>query len=154
MTSARHILVLNGPNLNKLGTREPQIYGASTLADIEALCAKTAVELGLKVKCEQSNHEGDLVSWIQDAPETYAGIILNAAAYTHTSVAILDAIKATGLPVIEVHISNIFAREAFRHHSYLSAAASGVLCGFGIEGYALALRGLAALFDSQSGKKS
>ncbi len=153
MSSSKRLLVLNGPNLNKLGTREPQIYGSATLADVEALCKKTAAELGFDAECRQSNHEGDLVTWIGDAPDTFSGIVLNAAAYTHTSVAILDALKTAGLPVIEVHISNVFAREAFRHHSYISPVASGVLCGFGIEGYALAIRGLAAVIASSQRKE-
>ncbi len=143
MSEKKRILVLNGPNLNKLGAREPEVYGAATLGDVETLCAKTGEELGLDVVCRQSNHEGELVAWIQDSPETFAGIVLNAGAYTHTSVAILDALKLAGLPVIEVHISNVFARERFRHRSFISPVASGVLCGFGIDGYALALRGLA-----------
>lgn len=146
MSTQPHILVLNGPNLNMLGQREPAIYGASTLSDIERLCADTAASLGLAVTCRQSNNEGDLVTWIQEAfTSKMAGIVINAGAYTHTSIAIHDAIKMTGLPVIEVHISNVFAREAFRHHSTISPVASGVLCGFGIEGYALALRRLATL---------
>lgn len=141
---ARSILVINGPNLNKLGTREPDVYGAATLAGVESLCELTANELGFSVTCRQSNNEGDLVSWIQDAAGEFSGVVLNAGAYTHTSIALHDAIKLAGVPVIEVHISNVFAREAFRHHSYIAPVASGVLCGFGIEGYALALRALAA----------
>ncbi len=148
MTQTRKILVLNGPNLNRLGTREPEIYGKQTLADIEALCAKTASELGFAVTCRQSNHEGELVTWIQDAPGAFDGIVLNAAAYTHTSVALSDAIKMIGIPVVEVHISNVFARESFRHHSTLSPVAAGILCGFGIQGYALAIRGLAEKLSS------
>lgn len=144
MTQKQSLLVLNGPNLNMLGMREPEIYGAATLSDVEALCARTASELGFDVTCRQSNHEGELVTWIQEAIGQYAGIVLNAGAYTHTSLAILDALKVAGLPTIEVHISNVFAREPFRHHSYISPVAVGVLCGFGIEGYALAIRGLAA----------
>ncbi len=145
MSDPKKILVLNGPNLNKLGVREPQIYGSATLGDVEALCAQTAKALGFEVVCRQSNHEGELVTWIQDAPAAFAGIVLNAGAYTHTSVALFDALKMAGIPVIEVHISNIFARESFRHHSYISPIASGILCGFGIEGYALAIRGLASI---------
>lgn len=149
MAALPHILVLNGPNLNMLGQREPAIYGAATLSDIEGLCAQTAHELGLDVTCKQSNNEGDLITWIQDAfIQKWAGIVINAGAYTHTSVALYDALKMTGLPVIEVHISNIFAREAFRHHSMIAPVASGVLCGFGIEGYALALRRMATLTAS------
>lgn len=138
-------LVLNGPNLNRLGLREPSVYGTQTLADIEALCARTAQELGIAVTCRQSNHEGELVTWIQEAWGTVSGIVINAAAYTHTSVALADALKMTGLPVIEVHISNVFAREAFRHRSFIAPLAQGVICGCGIDGYAFALRRLAAL---------
>ncbi len=138
-----HILVLNGPNLNKLGVREPEIYGHETLADVEALCAQTASQLGLEITCRQSNHEGELVTWIQEAYGTASGIVINAGAYTHTSIAIHDALKMTGLPVIEVHISNVFARETFRHHSTISPIARGVICGLGIQGYSLALQSLA-----------
>lgn len=153
MTQPQSLLVLNGPNLNKLGVREPQIYGSATLGDVEALCAQTGKELGFDIVCRQSNLEGELVTWIQDASGVFSGIVLNAGAYTHTSIAILDALKMAGLPVIEVHISNIFAREAFRHHSYISPVASGVLCGFGIEGYALAIRGLANILKNLEGKR-
>lgn len=139
---SKKILVLNGPNLNLLGTREPKIYGTATLADLETLCVKTGLELGLEVECKQSNHEGELVTWIQDVRKTHAGIIVNAGAYTHTSVAILDALKMCDLPVYEVHITNIFAREAFRHHSYISPVATGVLCGLGFNGYIYALQDL------------
>ena len=139
---AKRVLVLNGPNLNMLGTREPEIYGAQTLGDIEKLCQSTAQSLGLKVDFRQSNHEGELVTWIQDARKTADAIIINPAAYSHTSVAIHDALKAVGLPVVEVHLSNIHQREAFRHHSFVSAVAYGVICGFGALGYSLALRAL------------
>lgn len=140
---AKRVLVLNGPNLNLLGTREPDIYGAHTLKDVEALCKETGAETGLTIDFRQSNHEGELVTWIQDARKTADGIVINPAAYSHTSVAIHDALKAVGLPVAEVHLSNIHQREAFRHHSYVSAVAFGVICGFGITGYRLALLGLA-----------
>jgi 3-dehydroquinate dehydratase II len=140
------LYVINGPNLNLLGTREPEIYGRSTLADVETLCRGTAARYGYAVEFRQSNHEGELVDWIQEAGhKRAAGIVLNPAAYTHTSVAIFDAIRATGVPTIEVHITNIHAREAFRHQSYVSMAAKGLVCGFGIDGYALAIDGLAAL---------
>ncbi len=140
------IYVINGPNLNLLGTREPEKYGRATLADVEALCREAARRHALAVEFRQSNREGDLVDWIQEAGKTKAaGIILNAAAYTHTSIAIFDAIVAAQVPTIEVHITNIHAREEFRHHSYVSRAAKAVLAGFGIGGYALAIDGLAAL---------
>ncbi|KKC38887.1 3-dehydroquinate dehydratase [Devosia epidermidihirudinis] len=139
----KRVLVLNGPNLNMLGVREPDIYGALTLKDIEALCAETAAEVGLSVDFRQSNHEGELVTWIQQARESADAILINPAAYSHTSVAIHDALKAAGLPVAEVHLSNIHQREAFRHHSYVSAVAFGVICGFGATGYRMALTALA-----------
>ena len=140
------LYVINGPNLNLLGTREPEKYGRSTLADVEALCRDAATRHGYAVEFRQSNREGELVDWIQEAGQKRAaGIVLNAAAYTHTSVAIFDAIAAVGVPTIEVHITNIHAREEFRHHSYVSKAAKAVLCGFGIDGYGLAIDGLAAM---------
>ena len=139
------ILVLNGPNLNLLGLREPEIYGHETLSDIEEACLERAAELDLTVDFRQSNHEGQLVDWIHEARQTADGISLNAGAYSHTSIAILDALKVAGLPVIEVHLSNIFRREAFRHHSYVSEVARGVICGLGGYGYELALSGLARL---------
>ncbi|MBD8064720.1 type II 3-dehydroquinate dehydratase [Devosia sp. PTR5] len=140
---AKRVLVLNGPNLNLLGTREPGIYGAETLADVEELCRRAGHDLGLQVDCRQSNHEGELVTWIQDARESADGILINPGAYSHTSIAIPDAMKAVGLPVAEVHISNIHQREPYRHHSYVSAVAFGVICGFGTLGYRLALHALA-----------
>jgi 3-dehydroquinate dehydratase-2 len=140
------IYVLNGPNLNLLGTREPEKYGRATLNDVEALCRETAKRHGLSVEFRQSNHEGDIVDWIQEAhANKAAGIIINPAGYTTTSIAILDAILAVPLPVIEVHITNIHARESFRHNSYISKAAKAVICGLGIQGYALAIAGLAAI---------
>jgi 3-dehydroquinate dehydratase-2 len=139
------ILILNGPNLNLLGVREPATYGSTTLAEIEEACLERAAELGLAVEFRQSNHEGELVDLIQGARETADGIILNAGAYSHTSLAILDALNAADVPVIEVHLSNIFRREAFRHHSYVSLAAKGVICGLGAQGYELALDALARL---------
>lgn len=142
-----NILVLNGPNLNLLGTREPAVYGSATLADVEALCREAAAALGAGVQCRQSNHEGELVQWLHEAGAEHragrlAGVVFNAGAYTHTSVALHDAIKGTGVPVVEVHISNVHAREAFRHRSYLSPVAAGIVVGFGIEGYRLAIQGL------------
>ncbi|MDB5505618.1 MAG: aroQ [Devosia sp.] len=139
---AKSVLVLNGPNLNMLGLREPQIYGTDTLAHIEALVAEEAERLGLAVECRQSNHEGQLIDWIQQAHGEHHGIIINPGAYSHTSLAIHDALKAVGLPVLEVHLSNIFKREAFRHHSYVSLVAVGVICGLGATGYRLALQAL------------
>jgi len=135
--------VLNGPNLNLLGTREPDVYGRATLADVEDTCRKACDRHGLALVFRQTNHEGELVSLLQGARGSL-GVVLNAAAYTHTSVAIADAIKAVGLNVVEVHLSNVFAREAFRHHSYVSPVARGVICGLGIEGYRLAIDALAA----------
>lgn len=137
------VMILNGPNLNLLGTREPEVYGKTTLAQIENACADQAVVLGLTTDFRQSNHEGELVDWIQEAREKAAAIIINAGALTHTSIAIHDALKAFTGPVVEVHLSNIFAREAFRHHSYISGLAAGVICGLGAEGYLAALRWLA-----------
>lgn len=145
---AKPVLVLNGPNLNMLGKREPEKYGRTTLADVQRLTEEAGQRLGLTVDFRQSNSEGELVGWIQDARETASGIILNAGAYTHTSVALLDAIKAAEVPAIEVHITNVFQREAFRHHSYISLAAVGVICGFGPKGYVLALEALADMLDA------
>jgi len=142
-----NILVLNGPNLNMLGVREPEIYGSDTLADIERHCHAHARTLDFVVDFRQSNLEGELVSWIQDSRETHRGVVINAAAYTHTSVAILDALSLLQAPVIEVHLSNVFAREAFRHRSYISPAAAGVICGFGWRGYTLALDALKHILD-------
>jgi len=145
LTDRRSILIVNGPNLNMLGQREPAIYGRDTLADIEAACRTKAAALGFDIDFRQSNREGELVDWTQSAGGTFAGIIVNAGGYTHTSVALLDALTVSGLPVIEVHLSNIFRREEFRHHSYVSRAASGVICGFGLTGYLLALDAMAQL---------
>ena len=147
---ANTVYVLNGPNLNLLGTREPQTYGRATLADVEQLCREAAARHKLALDFRQSNHEGDIVDSIQQAgAEKAAGIVINAGAYTHTSVAIRDAIAAVAVPVIEVHISNIFARESFRHHSHIAPVAKASLCGFGVGGYALAIDGLAALIGAQ-----
>jgi 3-dehydroquinate dehydratase II len=146
------IYILNGPNLNLLGTREPDKYGHATLAELEKLCHETSARHGLTAEFRQSNHEGEIVDWIQEAAASKAvGIIINAAGYTTTSVAILDAILAVQLPVIEVHITNIHARESFRQNSYLSKVAKAVICGFGIEGYVLAINGLAALVGTRKG---
>lgn len=139
------ITILNGPNLNLLGLREPDIYGHETLEDVAAQCAAVGGTLGLESALRQSNHEGELVSWVHEARETSAGIIINAGAYTHTSVALFDALNTFSGPVLEVHITNIHKREAFRHHSYISARADGVIVGFGVEGYALAMRRMGTL---------
>ncbi len=143
------IMVLNGPNLNLLGSREPEIYGAQTLADIETAVADLASTLDVTVDFRQSNTEGELVSWIQEAGADCQGLIINGAAYTHTSIAIYDALLAFELPAIEVHLSNIFKRESFRHHSYVSAAVDGVICGLGAKGYLLALESLVHLIRAE-----
>jgi 3-dehydroquinate dehydratase-2 len=142
------ILILNGPNLNLLGVREPATYGRETLADIEEACLERAAELDLAIDFRQSNHEGQLVDWIQEARESAQGIILNAGGYTHTSIAILDALRASEVPAVEVHLSNIHRREPFRRHSYVSEAAHGVIVGFGAHGYLLALEAMARLIDA------
>ncbi len=145
------IYVLNGPNLNSLGTREPEKYGHSTLADVEKLCRETAARHGLEVEFRQSNHEGVIVDWFHEAKQKGAvGIVINPAGYTTTSVSILDAIYAVALPTIEVHITNIHQREEFRHHSYVSKGARGVICGLGVTGYALAITGLASLIGAKA----
>jgi len=137
------VLVLNGPNLNLLGTREPEIYGSDTLETIEAACQKRAQALGLAVEFRQTNNEGELVDWVQEARTDYQALIVNAGAYTHTSVALLDALLATEIPIIEVHLSNIHQRDEFRQQSYVSKAAEGMICGLGGIGYELALVALA-----------
>ncbi|MGJ8616246.1 MAG: type II 3-dehydroquinate dehydratase [Sulfitobacter sp.] len=133
------VLILNGPNLNLLGTRQPDVYGTTTLADVKALCDKTAKRLGLTIMFEQSNHEGAMIDLIHDAKGKHDAIVLNAGAYTHTSIALMDAIASVELPVVEVHLSNIHAREVFRHTSYVAPVALGQICGFGAKGYELAL---------------
>ena len=148
------VFVLNGPNLNLLGVRDPAVYGRDTLADIEARCLVRAAALDLQIDFRQTNHEGQLVDWIQEARESADGIVLNAGAFTHTSVAVLDALYAAELPVIEVHLSNIFRRERFRHHSYVSLAARGVICGLGAHGYELALEALANLIEDAPGEEA
>ena len=144
------VYILNGPNLNLLGKRQPAIYGRETLADVEEACRHVATELGLGLRFHQSNREYEIIDWIHEARETAAGILINPAAFTHTSVAILDALNSFDGPVIEVHISNIHKREAFRHHSYVSGRADGVIAGFGTQGYALAIRRIAALIDKST----
>ena len=145
------IYILNGPNLNMLGLREPDTYGTETLEDLRKRCETRAKALGLSVDFRQSNIEGELVTWIQEARAKSAAIILNAGAYTHTSIAIHDALRAADVPVVEVHLSNVFRREVFRHTSYVSPAALGVICGFGPKGYELALEALAS--GPETGKK-
>jgi 3-dehydroquinate dehydratase-2 len=142
------ILILNGPNLNMLGVREPEIYGRDTLEDLRELCERRAAELDLEVDFRQSNAEGELVDWAQGARGAFAGIIINAGALTHTSIALLDALLACELPVIEVHLSNIFRREPYRRHSYVSEAAHGLICGLGVQGYAFALEAHRKLIDA------
>jgi 3-dehydroquinate dehydratase II len=144
----KKVLVLNGPNLNLLGTREPAVYGAETLADVEQLCKEEADKLGLEVDCRQSNHEGQLIDWIHEAGREIAagnllGVVFNPGAFTHTSIALHDAIKGANATVIELHISNVHARETFRHRSYISPAARGIIVGFGVQGYAIAIAALA-----------
>ena len=138
------LLVLNGPNLNLLGTRQPEVYGSTTLADVEALCRETGDRLGVGIDFRQSNHEGVLVDWIHEAKGKHGGIVLNAGALTHTSIAIMDAIASVELPVAEVHLSNIHRREEFRHLSYISKVALGMIAGFGPQGYVLGIEALAA----------
>ena len=150
------LLILNGPNLNLLGTREPAVYGAATLADLEAMCQEAGKRHGFDVECRQSNHEGVLIDAIHEAGRsfkagTHAGVVFNAGAYTHTSLALHDAIKGAGVPVIEVHISNVHAREAFRHHSWLSPVAAGIIIGLGIDGYAFAVEALARRATARPG---
>lgn len=142
---SKTVFVLNGPNLNMLGKREPGIYGGNTLADVERECIAAGEALGLTVDFRQSNHEGVLIDWIHEAGEKAVGVAINAGAYTHTSIALHDAIKAISVPVIEVHISNVHAREAFRHHSAIAPAAKGVICGFGTTSYILALNALKSI---------
>ena len=147
------VLVLNGPNLNLLGTREPAVYGSETLADVERICQEAAQRLGLAAQCRQTNHEGQLIDWIHEAGRLCAqgemiGVVLNAGALTHTSIALHDAIKGASVPLVELHISNVHAREEFRHHSYVSPAARGIIVGFGVKGYALAIEALVRVSES------
>ena len=148
---AQSILILNGPNLNLLGTRQPEVYGTTTLADIEALCTDHAATLGIGIAFHQSNSEGALIDLIHGARGTHDGIILNAGAYTHTSVALMDAIASVMLPCVELHLSNIHAREAFRQHSYIAPVAVGQICGFGAAGYPLAIDALLGHLGAASG---
>ncbi|MCC8926808.1 type II 3-dehydroquinate dehydratase [Rhodococcus sp. I2R] len=140
-----HILLLNGPNLNMLGTRQPEVYGQETLADVVALCQQTAAAHGRTVRAEQSNHGGQLIDWIHEARGVASGIVINPGGLTHTSVALRDALVVPEIPIIEVHISNVHAREEFRHHSFVSPIASGVIAGFGVAGYGYAIERLISL---------
>jgi 3-dehydroquinate dehydratase-2 len=146
---AKPIYVLNGPNLNLLGSREPEVYGKDTLDDVRARCEAKAKAVGFAIDFRQSNHEGELVAWIQEARSDAAGLIVNAGAFTHTSIAMLDALLACPIPSVEVHLSNIFTREPFRHHSYISKAVKGVICGFGANSYELAIEALAGLIANK-----
>jgi 3-dehydroquinate dehydratase II len=153
-TTRTTVLILNGPNLNLLGQREPEVYGTATLADVEALCRTEGERLGVDIEFRQSNHEGELIGWIHDAGPRCAsgelsGVVLNPGAFTHTSIALHDAIKAAAAPVIEIHISNVYAREDFRQHSYISPAAAGIVIGFGVHGYVLAIEGMHKLSQSR-----
>ncbi len=148
MPMSKHIVVLNGPNLNLLGQREPQIYGYDTLDDVAVICTSVASELGLQSSLKQSNHEGELIDWIHEARTHSAGIIINPAAFTHTSIALLDALHTFEGPVLEVHLSNVHKREEFRARSFVSLRADGVIAGFGINGYALAMRHMGTLVSS------
>ena len=150
---AKPIYVLNGPNLNLLGTREPEVYGRGTLDDLRARCDAKAAALGFPLQFRQSNHEGELVAWIQEARTEAAGLIVNAGAFTHTSIAMLDALLACPIPSAEVHLSNIFKREPFRQHSYISKVVQGVICGFGALGYELAIEALAAAIAADVSKR-
>ncbi|GAA0903842.1 type II 3-dehydroquinate dehydratase [Pseudonocardia zijingensis] len=144
------VLVLNGPNLGRLGTREPAVYGSTTYADLVALCERSAAELGLQVDVRQTDHEGELLGWLHEAADAGAPVVLNAAAWTHTSVAVRDACAQLTAPLIEVHITNVHRREEFRHHSYISGVATGVIVGLGVDGYPLALRWLATRTQAQA----
>jgi len=146
------IAVLNGPNMNMLGLRQPELYGAATLDDVEALCAETAEELGLAIDFRQTNSEGELISWVHECRGRAEGIVINPAGYTTTSIALMDALLAVDLPVVEIHITNIHRREEFRQHSYVSKAAVGIICGLGIRGYALALNAMADLLLERGGQ--
>lgn len=147
MAKKKRILVLNGPNLNLLGTRQPEIYGKLTLAEINQKVRALARDLGVEVEIRQSNHEGELVTWIQDAPKKFGAIVINPAAYTHSSIAMRDALTAVGIPTVEIHLSNIHKRETFRRHSYIAEAAVGQIAGFGVESYLLGIRAAAQLIQ-------
>ena len=147
-SAMKPIYILNGPNLNLLGLREPTVYGQETIAGLEARCTAKATSLGLQIIFRQTNTEGELIDWVHEAHGKAAGIIINGAGYTHTSVALHDALKAVNIPIIEVHLSNVYAREPFRHHSYISPVAHGVICGFGGQGYEMALDGITQILKA------
>ncbi|MCW9045463.1 MAG: type II 3-dehydroquinate dehydratase [Alphaproteobacteria bacterium] len=149
MSGPKKILIMNGPNLNLLGSREPEVYGYDTLDDIKGRCETLGSELGFQVDFRHSNSEGEMVNWIQESRTDHAGIIINPAAYSHTSIAILDSLLASEIPIIEVHLSNIHQRESYRQHSYVSKAAKGVICGLGAQGYDLAMRAMAQLLEKK-----
>jgi 3-dehydroquinate dehydratase-2 len=151
MSGAARVLVLNGPNLGRLGSREPDVYGATTHAELAALCVRGGAELDLEVEVRQTDHEGELIGWLHEAADSRTPVILNAGAFTHTSVALGDACAMLSAPLVEVHISNVFARESFRHLSYVSPHAAGVIVGFGVEGYVLALSWLSASAAADGG---
>ena len=151
---AKPVFILNGPNLNMLGTREPEIYGRDTLDDVRRRAEARAASVGLTVDFRQTNHEGELIGWIQEARTAASGIILNAGSLTHTSIGLLDALSAAELPVIEVHLSNIFRRESFRHHSYVSLGAKGVICGLGVQGYEFAVEAIASALANAPAKSA
>jgi len=149
MTDVTTLFVLNGPNLNLLGLRQPEVYGVDTLADIEAACRDRAQDYGCEIVFRQTNHEGELISWVHEARTEADGLIINAGGYSHTSIALFDALLAVDIPVVEVHLSNIHKREEFRHHSFVSSAAQGVICGFGLNSYLLGLSALARLLGKE-----
>lgn len=149
MAQSHAILIINGPNLNMLGSRQPEVYGKTTLDDIKGSCEAKAKALGLVVDFRQSNHEGEIIDWIQQSKTRFGGLIINAGAFSHTSVALLDALLACELPVIEVHLSNIYRRETFRQHSYVSQVATGVVCGLGSQGYTLAIEAMGNILNSK-----
>ena len=151
LAATRRIIIINGPNLNMLGVREPEIYGHKSLEEIQASCVQHAATLGVNIDFRQSNSEAEIIDWIHGARDTAGGIVINPAAFTHTSIAILDALAVTGLPIVEIHISNIFKRESFRQHSYISAGATGIISGFGARGYLLAIDAMVGLISPEKG---
>ncbi|MEC7489795.1 MAG: type II 3-dehydroquinate dehydratase [Pseudomonadota bacterium] len=151
LSATLRIIIINGPNLNMLGVREPEIYGHKSLEEIQASCVQHAATLGVNIDFRQSNSEAEIIDWIHGARDTAGGIVINPAAFTHTSIAILDALAVTGLPIVEIHISNIFKRESFRQHSYISAGATGIISGFGARGYLLAIDAMVGLISPEKG---